>query len=98
MKQTIDLYQFRNAFQSVRPENFSYEGLEALFNWLEELEEAGEQETELDVIAICCEFTEYENLKEFQDNYGDDYPDIEAIQDKTSVIMVDDDSFIIQDF
>ena len=105
MKQTVYEHDFINAFQSIRPDNFTYAGLKALYAWFEELDDSCGTETELDVIAICCDFTEYENLAEFQDNYGkDDYPDIESIQDYTSVIEVGNESdeteraFIIQDF
>jgi len=41
-----------------RKTNFSYEGLEILFEYLEELEEGTDQEIELDVIALCCDFSE----------------------------------------
>ena len=103
MKQTIDIYQFRNAFSDYnRQNNFTYEGLTALFHWFEELEEDMGAETELDVVAICCDFTEYENLKELQANYGaegvENYPDMEDIENATVVIPVDDNSFIIQNF
>ena len=37
MKQTINLYDFRRAFETTRPDNFSYEGLGILFEALEEL-------------------------------------------------------------
>lgn len=57
MKQTVDLYLFRKAFESIRPHNFSYEGLEILFNYFE----AFDENLELDVIAICCDFTEADN-------------------------------------
>jgi hypothetical protein len=58
MKQTINQYEFRNAFQNMRPDNFSYEGLEILFNGLEQYEVDTGEEVELDVIAICCDFSE----------------------------------------
>jgi hypothetical protein len=60
MKQTIGLLQFTDAFMSIRPKNFTYEGLEILFNGLEEFEEETGEEMELDVIAICCDFYEME--------------------------------------
>ncbi len=41
---------------------------------------------------------EYEDLEEFQGNYGEDFETIESIQDHTSVIMIDNDRFIIQAF
>ena len=104
MKQNINEYQFRRAFETSRPNNFSYEGLKALFDYLEQYEEETGQELELDVIAICCDFTEYEDLKEFQGEYfdnvkGDKYEDIEEIEQETIVIPIPDtDGFIIQQF
>jgi hypothetical protein len=54
MKKTINLNDFRNEFDAIRPSNFSYEGLEILFSFFEEFDE----DIELDVIAICCEYQE----------------------------------------
>lgn len=98
MKQSINLYAFQNAFDAARPDNFSYAGLEALFDFLEEYEESTGEELELDVIALCCDFSEYENLEEFQKAYSKDYETIEDIEQATTVIRIDDDSFIVQDF
>ena len=85
-----------------REDQFSYEGKKALFDYLEELSEDMGEPIELDVIAICCDFTEYENLEQFIDDYsytiGEDINDIEDIQDYTSVIQIDSQSFIIQNF
>ena len=58
MKQTINKYQFRDAFMSIRPDNFSYEALEILFEYFEQLEDDIGEDIELDVIAICCDWTE----------------------------------------
>ena len=59
MKQTINLQDFRNAFYNMgRKDKFSYGGLEILFDYLEELEQATGEEMELDVISLCGEFTE----------------------------------------
>ena len=55
------------------------------------------EEVELDVIALCCEYTEYENLEELQENYTD-IDSMEKLEDRTTVIKIDDDRFIIQDF
>ena len=63
MKQTISSYQFRRAFEDIRPDNFSYEALGALFEYYEEYERDSGEETELDVIAICCDWTEYSNIE-----------------------------------
>lgn len=103
MKQNVWLNAFRDAFANAnRQENFSYSGLEALYDYLAEYEESTGQEIELDVVALCCEYTEYENLAELQKNYTD----IESFRDlenSTQVIYMGDyqdeeNSFIIQDF
>jgi len=95
MKQSIDMYQFERAFKNMdRGEQFSYEGLQALYLYLEEYEE----DVELDVIALCCEYAEYDSLKEFQADYGNEYDDIDEIENHTQVIPVGSESFIIQQF
>ncbi len=99
MKSSVSLSDFIQAFRDMgRDKNFSYDGLEKLFEYLKELEEETGQELELDVIAICCDYNEYENLKEFQQDYGEEYKSIEDIQEQTDVIMIDDERFIIRVF
>jgi len=58
MYQTVNLHDFRQAFQEIRPNNFSYEGLETLFDYFEQLEDETGGKIELDVIALCCDYTE----------------------------------------
>lgn len=99
MIQTITKSEFSTAFHKAgRGNNFTYDGLNALYDYLEDYEDGTGEQIELDVIAFCCEFNEYENLEEFQGDYGDDYQSIEEIEYQTQVIMIDDDSFIIQAF
>ena len=98
MIQKINEYQFSDAFHKMgRGEQFSYEGLKALYEYLEEYE-TGEQQIELDVISLCCEYAEYKSLEEFQEDYNQDYKSLGDIMDRTQVIMIDDISFIIQQF
>lgn len=99
MKQSIGQSQFNDAFINMnRKENFTYEGRKALFDYLEQYEEETGEEIELDVIALCCEYTEYSDLEEFQKDYGDEYESIEDIEEKTIVIKMENGSFIIQQF
>lgn len=98
MKKTISLNNFRDEFKSCRPDNFTYDGLEALFNYLESFESDTGEELELDVIAICCDFSEYKNLEEFQADYGQDYETMEDIEQSTTFIPINKESFIIQNF
>ena len=97
MKQSINFSRFCDAFQ-IRKENFSYEGKEALFNYLEQYEEDTGEEIELDVIALCCDYTEYDCLEDFQADYGKEYENLEAIENVTQVIRIADGKFIIQQF
>ena len=65
MKQTVTNYDFVNAFDSCgRKDQFSRSGQFALFEYLEELESDTGTELELDVIAICCDYSEYANARE----------------------------------
>ena len=105
MKQSINMYQFERAFKNMdRGEQFSYDGLKALYEYFVEYEEDTGTEVELDVIALCCEYAEYDSLEEFQADYGEKYESIEAISDATALIPInsfleeDDNSFIIQQF
>ena len=94
--QTIDLYQFREAFRAYnRMDNFSYEGLEVLFDYLDNLSDDIGEPIELDVIALCCEYYE-SSIEEIINNYNIDVSDAddedeiktivdEYLQDNTSV-------------
>ena len=96
--QEITKSQFRDEFNSIRPNNFSYQGLSVLYDWLVEYYEEAEKGYKLDVIAICCEYSEYESLEEFNKDYGRDYKNIEQIDNLTTLIPIDSESFIIANF
>ena len=79
---TLTKSQFSDAFNKMgRGEQFSYEARDLIYDYLDESESY-----ELDVIGICCEFAEYENLKEFQNDYGEEYNSIESIEEATTVL------------
>jgi hypothetical protein len=59
MIQTITLSDFRDAFRRMeRTNQFSYEGLELIFDYIESYEQDTGEQIELDVIALCCEWSE----------------------------------------
>jgi len=58
MKTTVNFSEFRDLFQQIRPDNFSYQGQKILFNYFEDYEESAGEELELDVIGLCCDFAE----------------------------------------
>lgn len=72
MKVTVNFEDFRDAFISFGKGNeFTYEGLKMLFDYLEEYEEETNEEMELDVIAICSEFVE-EDVEDVAHDYDID--------------------------
>ena len=71
--QTVNQDQFIDAFRTwdTYKNNFSYEGVRALYEELHQVAECMDNGTiELDVVAICCDYTEFENFEEFQDQYS----------------------------
>lgn len=96
MKQEVTKCQFHDAFKRMgRGEQFSYAGLNALYDYLDDFD----PEYSLDVISLCCEFTEYDSLEEFQEEYGDEYDSIDKIEENTLVIRIaNSDGFIVREF
>ncbi len=110
MKQTINNSSFHDAFYKMnRGNQFSYQAREALYDYYIELEEETGEETELDIISLCCEWTEYDD-NELINEYGylvDDEEDFEdndelvaaineQLQDRTTVLSGN--SWVIQNF
>ena len=76
MKTSVNEHSFRDAFRDCgRADQFSYAGLGALFDYLEEYEDSCDTEIELDVIALCCDYCEYDSATEAAGEYGWDFPD-----------------------
>ena len=86
MKDTIQEHQFVNEM-SKKGYGFSYEGAIALFEHLTQYEADCDQELEFDPIAFRCEYDEYDNLKEVQDNYND-IETLEDLRNNTTVIEI----------
>jgi len=85
MKKTIDFYDFLQEFKRFdRLQGWTRSGLIALFDYLEEVE--GEEEIELDVIGLCCEFTEYKSLEDCNEDRGSEYESLDELANHTTVI------------
>jgi hypothetical protein len=70
MKTTVYRDEFHDYFiKAGRGNQFSHAGRNVLFDWIEELDESTGEETELDVIALCCEFSE-STIEELIFDYG----------------------------
>lgn len=87
MIEAVDESLFRSRFEDfnrVGPGgDFSYAGLRYLFEYLTSLEEDCGKEIELDVIAICCDFSE-STIDEALSDTG--LSSIDELEDHTTVI------------
>lgn len=76
MKQTITFCDFTDAFRDAgRADDFSYDALRVLFDYLEDFEDDTGEEYELDVVALCCDWTEYPDAVEAASELTDWEPD-----------------------
>ena len=108
MIQTINLHDFRNAFQAAgRGGQFTYEGLGVLFDYLEQYEQDTGEQIELDVIGLCCEYAE-STPEDIARDYDIDLegidladafqPILEYLDDTTTVCGTTDDTIIYSQF
>ena len=98
IKQNVNFGMFCDSFSDSYKGNFTYKGKRALFDYLEQLSEDLGEDIELDTVALCCEYSEYENLEELQGNYSD-IKTMEDLENKTQVIRIEDsEAFIIQSY
>lgn len=108
--QTLNVYQFRDAFMaSSRKDQFSYEALGEIFDYLEEYSESTGEPVELDIVAICCDWAEM-TWQEIAESYNVDLSDCDSeidkinavedfLMDETSgVCRVNNDSFVFVQF
>ena len=83
------VYQFREAFRLAgRMDQFSYEGLEILYEYLEEYSDSTGEPVELDVVALCCDYYE-SSIQELIDNYNIDVSDADGDEDAVAEIVKD---------
>ena len=98
---TLTLEGFRREFKAYGRENqFSPRGLEALFNYLEEVADETGTSIELDVVALCCDYYEYDSLEQLQADYSLEHSeDVEKLIEHTTVIEIPNSlGIIIQQF
>jgi hypothetical protein len=84
MKQTITTHQIADALHSDKNAGWTWAGACALARYLEELEDSTGEEMEMDVVALRCDFSEFESLHAWALDYfgGESYafeslPDLE---------------------
>jgi len=96
MKDTVTRSTFTNAMR----DSFTYEAIQALWNYFEQYESDTGEELELDPVAFSCEFNEYSDLEDFHKEYDkEEYPTMKEIEDNTTVIPFEKtEGFLIRGF
>jgi hypothetical protein len=95
-------YELFRLFKDHGRENqFSFDGIRTLYNYFNELEESTDEEIKIDIIAICCEFTEYSkselltlydykaDRKEFESEEEYIEAIIQELQENTVLLLVE---------
>ena len=100
MKEYVNEHTFRDRFMRSDgyKNKFSYEGLHALFEYIEQVEDDIGEEFEFDMVGICCDYTEYDSLEDFAHDYSDKWLRVtmDRIREETTVIEIPDtERFII---
>lgn len=95
MFKTINIYEFRSEFKSMgRGDEFSFDGLTILFDYLTDYEFCGEP-YELDVIALCCDFDEA-TPREIAESYSIDIDGLNDAEVMKAVIdYLSDESVLV---
>jgi len=87
MKLTMNVHDFRDAFvRSDRANSFSYEGLGALFDYLEEVD----SDMEFDLVGIDSEFTEG-TISFFKEQYSNQYGSFKELESNHNIVLYVDD-------
>lgn len=80
-------YELEQEFKRFgRENNFSYAGLRVLFDYLEEISACTGEDIELDVIALCCEYSE-SSIEEIIDSYNIDVSGADGDEEEIKVIV-----------
>ena len=91
MKKEISLYEFKDAFAKVNSDNFSYEGYEALYNYLD-----GSEEFIFNPIEVAMRYKEFSDLDSLLDNHAID--SLKELRGLTEVIKFSKGYIIDTDF
>ena len=97
--------------KSDRKDQFTRPALSKLYDYLIELTEGIDEDLEMDIIALCCEWTEYDDSDELMESWGDDVGQgdkideeeqltkvIEYLEANTTILQVDGGSYLVMEF
>jgi hypothetical protein len=87
MKQSINFCDFVDQFRAHnRYDQFGFDALRILFDYFEEYENDTGEQIELDVIAICCEYS-VEHYSDIAENYGIDISKEKEEKEKKRIVI-----------
>jgi hypothetical protein len=103
MKTTVYFSEFCDYFRKIRPDNFSYQGLRVLFDYLEEIDNSCGEDSELDVIGLCCDFAEsdWQTIARDYDTLSDcreKFEVLDFLADQGALIGETDSSIVYRQF
>lgn len=108
MKANITQSDFIHGFSESRKDQFSYNALAAIYNYLIEYEDSTGEELEFDPIAICCDFCEYDsawgamqqyqpkNMPTIDDSEGMDLEELGEAQEEAALEWLQDNTQVIE--
>ena len=93
----VSYWNFQDEFRQYGRENsFSYEGLKALYDYLNDLSDDIGEPIEMDVIGFCSEYDEFDSIEEYNKDYDTNYQDVEELEyDQTVIAVLDNGGFIV---
>jgi hypothetical protein len=97
MKQTIHQSNFIDAFHDYdRYDQFGYAALCSLFDYFQDIEDDTGEEMELDVIAICCDYS-IDTVRDIASNYRIDIEGMDDDEAKDVIVEYLNDHTIVVD-
>ena len=87
MKQTVNLSTFMDAFHAHKCHGqFGYNALQILFEYLEKMESNISEEIELDVIALCCDYS-VDSVADIASTYDIDLSECEDDEERKFAVL-----------
>jgi hypothetical protein len=94
----MSVHDFLREWPESRRDQFSRAALEAIFGYLEELADDCGGQIEFDPIGICCDWTEFDDLAEFNEQYGTELESWAEVAESTQVVELSGDGAVIVDY
>lgn len=97
MKTTVSQSAFIDAFRAYdRYEQFGYDALCSLFDYMEQMEQDTGDEIELDVIALCCDYS-VDSVADIASSYNIDIEGMDEDEAKDAVLEYLNDNTTVVD-